>query len=180
MMKLFLFALFILTNFATANKTLAHQEPSQGGLCHFYEKKRLHCHYLYETEELLLEENPDLIFTEEPEETEVLTQEEEEKSVKDPLEEKRKAAGRVCLDTLKKSCGELSLGASCHWTARFSCEQKLKDAIATAENHEFSSYIQQDKQPWDEEIIIPFDEEFYEEFYEKLYEEWREKYGDDY
>lgn len=76
---------------------------------------------------------------------------EDEESIKNPLEERRKAAGRKCLQTLKGSCSLIALGDACLWTARFACEQTLEDAIPSAENEEIKNYILKEDHLWQDE-----------------------------
>ena len=142
----------------------AHKEPAQGGVCHYFAKDKLHCHYNYRIDDLLLlpEEPPPS--TDEQETVSIPKEEEEEKqeevqeeteqeeSVKDPLEERRKTAARQCLDALKQSCRRLSLGDACIWTARFSCEQTLLDAVPVADQKDIDDYITQEKHLWQEEV----------------------------
>lgn len=166
MMSLAIIILSLMPPFAHA-----HQEPAQGGVCHYFAKNKLHCHYNYRTEDLLLlpEEPP----TDEQEtvspETEEEVQEEEvkkeqekteqEESVKDPLEERRKSAARQCLDALKQSCRRLSLGDACIWTARFACEQTLLDAVPVADQKDIDDFIAQEKHLWENEEEVAQEEQ---------------------
>lgn len=159
MMSLVIIILSLMPSLANA-----HKEPAQGGVCHYFAKDKLHCHYNYRIDDLLLlpEEPPPStdeqatvsIPKEEEEEKQEEVQEEteQEESVKDPLEERRKTAARQCLDSLKQSCRRLSLGDACIWTARFSCEQTLLDAVPVADQKDIDDYITQEKHLWQDEV----------------------------
>ena len=144
----------------------AHKEPAQGGVCHYFAKDKLHCHYNYRIDDLLLlpEEPPPSTdeqatvsipkeeIQEEVEKEQEEAEKKQEESVKDPLEERRKTAARQCLDSLKQSCRRLSLGDACIWTARFSCEQTLLDAVPVADQKDIDDYITQEKHLWQDEV----------------------------
>ena len=159
MMSLAIIILSLMPPFAHA-----HQEPLQGGVCHYFAKNKLHCHYNYRTEDLLLlpeepqkdEQETVSPETEEEVQEEVKTEQEKtekEESVKDPLEERRKSAARQCLDALKQSCRRLSLGDACIWTARFACEQTLLDAVPVADQKDIDDFIAQEKHLWEDEAV---------------------------
>ena len=161
MMSLAIIILLLMPSLANA-----HKEPAQGGVCHYFAKNKLHCHYNYRIDDLLLlpEEPPPIT----DEQANCVTTKrrntrrggkrtrrggkKQEESVKDPLEERRKVAARQCLDALKQSCRRLSLGDACIWTARFSCEQTLLDAVPVADQKDIDDYITQEKHLWQEEV----------------------------
>lgn len=156
MMSLAIISLLMMPPFA-----YAHQEPAQGGVCHYFAKDKLHCHYNYGIDDLLLpSEEPPPITDQQtavstPTQEEMQEEKEQEESVKDPLEERRKAAARQCLNALKQSCRRLSLGDACIWTARFACEQTLLDAAPVADQKGIDDYIAQEKHLWQDEKITP-------------------------
>ena len=159
MMSLAIISLLLMPSLANA-----HKEPAQGGVCHYFAKDKLHCHYNYRTDDLLLlpeepppstDEQAAVSPPKEEKQEEVQEETEQEESVKDPLEERRKAAARECLDALKQSCRRLSLGDACIWTARFSCEQTLLDAVPVADQKDIDDYIAHEKHLWQDEKITP-------------------------